>query len=84
MNNDKLYVIEIFNIGDILDTNQDMLTVLAKYDTCIDLEKKYSCQLVESRVTITFVLVVLTIIVFFGVWYLVEYQVYAGRNEGKK
>lgn len=84
IDNDKLYVIEIFNIGDILATNQDMLTVLAKYDTCIDLEKKYSYQLVESRMIVTIVLVVLTIIVFFGIWYLVEYQVYAERYEDKK
>lgn len=84
MNNDKIYVIEIFNIGDIIETNQDMLTVLAKYDRCIEMEKIYSAQLVESRVSITLLLVILTIIVFFGIWYLIEYQMFSGKLDDNK
>lgn len=79
--NEKIYIIEVINIKDMIDTNIDVTRAFAEYDVQQKYEESFICQTVFNRIVITIILGILNILLFFGLWCLVEYRFHEHMRE---
>ena len=77
MNNDKLYIIQVFTIKDMIESNKDLETSLTKYNTLINTIQQRCNKDVHYQTLTTIFLVVLELLLFFGVWGLAEFYLYS-------
>ena len=82
-NNDKLYIIQIFNIGDILDSNDELISSISEYETIAATNYEFLHDAIHYITAFTVFVVVFEIITFFGIWYLVEYYIYSKNKKSK-
>lgn len=83
-NNDKIYVVQIINIYDIIRTNQDLMRSLNKYEISIQAHQQLKSVYIKYRTVFTIAIVLMQIITFFGIWYLVENYIYYNRKLRKE
>ena len=81
-NNDKLYIIQTFNIGDIVDSNNELMTSINEYETIALSGYQFLTGAVHKITIFAVFLVIFEILTFFGIWYLVEYYIYS-KNKNK-
>ena len=82
-NNDKLYIIQLVSIKDILDTTPKLVESLQKWNMKQITENDYYHQSIGYRTIITIGLVIIEILVFFSIWFLLEYYIYSNRYTKK-
>lgn len=82
-NNDKLYIVQLVSIKDIIDTTPKLLEALQKWDVEKAKENDYYRQTIRYRTIITIGLVSIEILIFFSIWFLLEYYIYSNRYTQK-
>lgn len=82
-NNNKLYIIQLVSIKDILDSTPKLTEALQKWDVEEIKEYSYYNQNLRYRTIITIGLVVIEILIFFSIWFLLEYYIYSNRYTQK-
>lgn len=80
-NNDKIYIIQTFNIGDIIESSPELASSLAEYETVVELDNKFLHEAVHYVTLFTIFIVIAEISTFFGIWYLVEYYIYSKNKQ---
>lgn len=75
-NNDKIYIVQLISIYDIIRTNPQLIKSINNYDISIETQKQLTESSIKYRTVITVIFVLLEIIIFFGMWYLVENYMY--------
>lgn len=71
-NNDKLYIIQVFNIGDMIDNTRNMSKTILKYQILKERIIEDGYDTIKYKSIAFGLLVLLEIICFFGIWYLME------------
>jgi len=74
--NDKIYIIQVLHIGDLLANNVQLQQRLALYQSNIEKDSEEIKSLLRTRMGLIIALILLELITFFGVWYLSEFYVY--------
>lgn len=74
--NDVIYIVQTFNIKDMIDSNTYLKSSIENYDTQINTFDTLFSNSNRMRVAMSFLFVVLEAIGFFSVWYLAEFFVY--------
>ena len=77
MNNDKLYIIQVFNIKDMIESNKDLQSSLTKYEALVENTQLRYNKVIQYKTLATILLMVLEVVLFFGVWYLAEFYLYS-------
>lgn len=76
MDNDVIYVIQTFNIHDMIESNIFLKNSLLNYDIQIEKYNTLFANNANMRVTMCILFVIIEAIGFFCVWYLAEFFVY--------
>lgn len=71
--NDKLYIIEVFSIKDMLSKNRELQRSLDNYDILIKAQLDNANNNIQHRMVVTILITLLQIPIFFSIWYLIEY-----------
>lgn len=74
--NDVIYIVQTFNIKDMIESNTYLKNSLLNYDNQIDKFYTLFSNSRDLRVTMSILFVILEAIGFFCVWYLAEFFVY--------
>lgn len=84
--NDKIYIVHTFNIQDILDSNTYLKDSINDTNTTIETIRSNSELVVRERIIIVIVYTILSVLAFFGIWYLSEFFIYFHKvdEENKK
>lgn len=81
--NDKLYITQIFSLKDMFDNTPHLVQTLEHYDTILLSENiRYEEQL-RFRTVLTVLSLLVQLMVFFGLWVLVEYYTYSQKTTEK-
>ena len=78
-NNDKLYVVQLLSLKDIMDTTPELKEAIDKYNVAIEKEQHYYNENIQYRTIVTVISMVLEVLVFFVIWVLLEYYIYSNR-----
>lgn len=82
--NDKIYIIQVLNIGDLLTNNASLQQKLAVYQYNIEQESEEIKSILRTRMALIIVIILLELIIFFGIWYLSEFYIYNKFSVRKK
>ena len=80
-NNDKLYIIQVINIGDMLDSNKELQKSIQDYQATVEMQEEFVNSTIQYRTLITILVVLLEITTFFGICYLAEFYVYTKSKQ---
>ena len=75
--NDKIYIIQVFSIKDMIESNTVLSKSLTKYDTMIAYQKGAVEDSIHLKMLTIILLTVLEVLTFFGIWYLAEFYIYS-------
>ena len=70
--NDRLCIIQIFNIGDMMDCSSNMTNTITKYRIMRETIMEDGNESIRYKCISFSLLVFLEIVCFFGIWYLIE------------
>ena len=76
ISNNKLYVIKVIKLKDILNTDPDIVKYINDYNVMGDYGNEFINSIKETRIFIILLIIILQITTFFGIWYLSEFYVY--------
>lgn len=72
-NNDKLFIIYVSNIGDIITNTHHLHTTLSYYSNIIKVKSEYGKHSIAYDTLLMILIVFLELVTFIGTWYLVEF-----------
>lgn len=75
MDNDKLFIIQVCSIKDIIIGNHKLHTKLEEYSKAIELKEEVSKTVVAYDTMLMILLIFLELTTFIGTWYLVEFYI---------
>lgn len=74
--NEKIYVIQVVSIKDIIESNPELSKSLNKLDNMIKDRQEFASDSVHFKTICIILLSIMGIMTFFGIWYLAEFYVY--------
>lgn len=74
--NEKIYVIQVVSIKDIIESNPELSKSLNKLDNMIKERQEFASDSVHFKTICIILLSIMGIMTFFGIWYLAEFYVY--------
>ena len=74
-NNDKLFIIQVCSIRDILQSTHHLTTTLDYYNAMIEMKKEIGRTSIAYDTLVMIILVILELATFIGTWYLVEFYI---------
>ena len=74
--NEKIYVIQVVSIKDIIESNPELSKSLNKLDNMIKERQEFASDSVHFKTICIILLSIMGIMTFFGIWYLAEFYIY--------
>lgn len=82
--NNKIYIIQVFSIKDMIDSDRILSLSLQKYDEALLYQQNNISESSHMKILVIISLVVIELLTFIGIWYLAEFFVYSKFSNDNK